>query len=267
MAGDGSDEEARHQALADYVRRFGGGDPGRAALWDERLKVNQPEIDRLLAAPAAAGPAYVAVATPVLPPRAGQRTTRWDDRQGPDAATALARARSLAHGHLTTQLVAEVPAVADGYLNGMPIAVKDLIGVAGLQRTGGSASEPTTEVADDAACVAALRRHGGVIIGLANLHELALGANSVNPVYGAVVNPAAPDRIPGGSSGGSAALVAAGVVPVALGSDTGGSIRIPAACCGVVGFKPSHGAVALDGVMRVGDSLDTVGRSLRSAAG
>jgi aspartyl-tRNA(Asn)/glutamyl-tRNA(Gln) amidotransferase subunit A len=98
-----------------------------------------------------------------------------------------------------------------------------------------------------------------VFVGLANLHELAFGASSANPVFGRVVNPAAPECIPGGSSGGSAAAVAAGIVPVALGTDTGGSIRIPAACCGVVGFKPSYDAVSRDGVIEVGQTLDHVG--------
>jgi len=158
-----------------------------------------------------------------------------------------------------TQLAENVDAPANGYLKGAPFAVKDLIGVAGMQRTGGSASGNTKPYPRDSTAVAALRRHGGVIIGLANLHELAFGASSANPVYGAVANPAAPGCIPGGSSGGSAAVVAAGVVPAALGTDTGGSIRIPAACCGVVGFKPTYDAVSREGVIEVASSLDQVG--------
>lgn len=178
---------------------------------------------------------------------------------GPDAQNALAKARAAGPMCLFTQVVESFPAPTDGYLGGAPFAVKDLIGVAGMQRTAGSDSEDRKPFPRDAASVAAIRRHGGVVVGLANLHELAFGGSSANPVFGTVVNPASPHCIPGGSSGGSAAAVAAGIVPVALGTDTGGSIRIPAACCGVVGFKPSYDAVSREGVIEVAASLDHVG--------
>jgi len=178
---------------------------------------------------------------------------------GADAGGALRKARELPQLCLFTQLAEAVAPPADGYLGGALFAVKDLIGVAGMQRTGGSDSETRDPFPRDAPSVAALRRHGGVVIGLANLHELAFGASCANPVFGTVVNPAAPDCTPGGSSGGSAAAMAAGVVPVALGTDTGGSIRIPAACCGVVGFKPSYDAVSREGVIEMAATLDHVG--------
>ena len=109
------------------------------------------------------------------------------------------------------------------------------------------------------AWLARLKRHGAVVIGLANLHELAYGITSDNPRFGRVVNPAARDRIPGGSSGGSASAIAAGIVRGAVGTDTAGSIRIPAACCGIVGFKPSYDALPRDGVLDLAPSLDHVG--------
>ena len=107
--------------------------------------------------------------------------------------------------------------------------------------------------------VARLRAAGALIAGLSNLHELAYGVTSANPHFGSVVNPRFPNRVPGGSSGGSAAIVAAGIAPLAIGTDTGGSIRIPAACCGVVGFKPGYGVVDKTGVHPLAWSLDHVG--------
>jgi aspartyl-tRNA(Asn)/glutamyl-tRNA(Gln) amidotransferase subunit A len=102
------------------------------------------------------------------------------------------------------------------------------------------------------------------VVGLANLHELAYGITSDNPHFGRVVNPVATARIPGGSSGGSAAAVAAGIVRLAVGTDTAGSIRIPAACCGIVGFKPSYDVLPRAGVLDLGPSLDHVGPMARS---
>ena len=109
-----------------------------------------------------------------------------------------------------------------------------------------------------------IRAAGGVILGTANLHELAFGATSANETFGAVVNPAAPDRIPGGSSGGSGAAVAADLCIAAIGTDTGGSVRLPASLCGVSGLRPTFGAVSTHGVQPVSVSLDTVGPLARS---
>jgi Asp-tRNA(Asn)/Glu-tRNA(Gln) amidotransferase A subunit family amidase len=112
--------------------------------------------------------------------------------------------------------------------------------------------------------VTALEEAGYAVVGKTNLHEFAYGITSDNPHYGAVLNPLAPDRIPGGSSGGNGAALAAGLCEVALGTDSAGSIRLPAACCGVVGFKPTWGLVPADGVFPLAPSFDTVGPMARS---
>ncbi len=154
---------------------------------------------------------------------------------------------------------------------GTTVAVKDLLDVEGSVTTAGClALERRGFVAEsDASCVASLRRAGAVIVGKTNLHELAYGTSGVNPWYGTAPNPVDPGRVPGGSSSGSAVAVALGECDVALGSDTGGSVRIPAACCGVVGLKTTWGRVPLEGVWPLAPSYDTVGplaRSVRGAA-
>jgi aspartyl-tRNA(Asn)/glutamyl-tRNA(Gln) amidotransferase subunit A len=141
-----------------------------------------------------------------------------------------------------------------GPLHGIPIGVKDIIDVRSMPTRCGSPLYPDTPAADDAVVIRRLRAAGAVIAGKTTSHELACGV--ITPP---TRNPRAPDRIPGGSSGGSGAAVAAGLVPIALGSDTGGSIRIPAALCGVVGFKPTYGLVPLDGVEPLAASLDHLG--------
>lgn len=141
-----------------------------------------------------------------------------------------------------------------GPLHGIPLGVKDLYDTAGI-RTTSSSAQRTDYVPDaDSASVAKLYAAGMVLIGKTHTHEFAYGATT--PTTG---NPWAPDRTPGGSSGGSGAAVAAGVVPVALGSDTGGSIRIPAALCGTVGLKPTFGRASRVGVASLSWSLDHVG--------
>ena len=144
-------------------------------------------------------------------------------------------------------------------LHGVPVAVKDLFDVAGWETTGCCAAYRGRVAERDAEAVRRLRAAGAVVVGKTNQHELAAGATNLISACGATRNPWDPTRITGGSSGGSAAAVAAGVVPVALGTDTGGSIRIPASMCGVTGLKPTHGRVSLDGVMPLAPSLDTVG--------
>ena len=162
---------------------------------------------------------------------------------------------------------------ADIGRSGRRLAVKDIIDVAGLPTTAGSRSvgdfaEPASR---DAACLAHAREliasGAARIVGKTNLHELAFGVTGDNPWYGMPVNPASPDLVPGGSSSGSATAVAAGEADVALGSDTGGSIRIPAACCAVAGLKTTWGRVPLDGVWPLAPSLDTVGPMARDVAG
>lgn len=144
-------------------------------------------------------------------------------------------------------------------LHGVPVAVKDLFDVAGWETTGCCEAYRGRVAERDAEVVGTLRAAGAVVVGKTNQHELAAGATNLISACGATSNPWDPTRITGGSSGGSGAAVAAGVVPVALGTDTGGSIRIPASMCGVTGLKPTHGRVSLDGVMPLAPSLDTVG--------
>lgn len=151
-------------------------------------------------------------------------------------------------------------------LDGLPIAVKDNIDVAGIPTTAASLL-PRTVPTEDAPCVARLRRAGAIILGKAALHELAFGATTINPApYGATLNPWDADRIPGGSSGGAGAALAADLCLAALGSDTGGSIRIPAALNGVSGLRPTYGTVSHVGALHVSWSLDTLGPLARSVA-
>ena len=152
---------------------------------------------------------------------------------------------------------------------GVRLAVKDLFDTAGLRTTYGSAIFAEHVPERSAEAVVRLEAAGYANVGKANLHEFAYGISSHNPHYGDIPNPAAPGRTAGGSSGGSAAAVAAGLADAALGSDSGGSIRIPAACCGVVGFKPSHGLVSLDGCFPLAPSFDhagPIGRDVGSCA-
>lgn len=143
--------------------------------------------------------------------------------------------------------------------DGDVIAVKDLVDVAEMVTTAGGIILPKTPAKADAPVVQRLRRQGCVVVGKANLHEFAYGVTNINPHYGAARNPRDPSRITGGSSGGSAAAVAAGMCDWAIGSDTGGSIRIPASLCGVAGFKPTFGSIDMDGVIPLSRSLDTLG--------
>ena len=142
---------------------------------------------------------------------------------------------------------------------GIPLAVKDLFDTAGLTTTYGSALFADHVPERTAEAVARLEAAGYVNVGKANLHEFAYGISSYNPHFGAVPNPLDPKRTAGGSSAGSAAALAAGLADAALGSDSGGSIRIPAACCGVVGFKPSHGLVPLEGCFPLAPTFDHAG--------
>ena len=142
---------------------------------------------------------------------------------------------------------------------GEPVAVKDLLDTAGLATTYGSALFADHVPAVSADAVQLLEAAGFAMAGKTNLHEFAYGISSQNDHYGTVPNPVAPGRLAGGSSGGSAAAIAAGDVELALGSDSAGSIRIPAAWCGCVGFKPSHGLVSVEGCFPLAPSYDVVG--------
>jgi amidase len=156
---------------------------------------------------------------------------------------------------------------------GTTVAVKDLIDLAGLPTTAGCrAIERAAAAADaDAPCLAGLRAATGAgearIVGKTNLDELAAGASGVNPWFGTPRNPLDPTLIPGGSSSGSAVAVADGEAEVAIGSDTGGSVRIPSACCGVTGLKTTRGRISTEGVVPLSQTLDTVGPLARDVAG
>jgi aspartyl-tRNA(Asn)/glutamyl-tRNA(Gln) amidotransferase subunit A len=153
-----------------------------------------------------------------------------------------------------------------GPLHGMPISIKDLIDIAGQPTTAASRVRAGHVASRDATVVQRLRDGGAVLIGKTNLHEFALGTTSEESAFGAVHNPHDVSRSAGGSSGGSAAAVATGMGLASIGSDTGGSIRIPAAACGVVGLKPSLGEVPLDGVVPLCATFDHVGPLTRSVA-
>lgn len=176
-----------------------------------------------------------------------------------DADGALAAAR---------RADAELAAGVDrGPLHGIPIAVKDIFDIEGTPTGSGTASTfATAGAASDAEVVGTLRTAGAVIVGKTTMHEFAYGATGDRSAQGASRNPHDPARMSGGSSGGSAVAVAAGMVPLALGTDTAGSVRVPAALCGVVGFKPAFDDLSTEGVHPLAPSLDHVGVFARTAA-
>jgi len=258
--------------------------PQRQAQWLQRLAVNAPELDVLLQAgdgadlsylqppattPAAGGVPVSADATGMAAlaqrhrsdPASIEHSVRSAWQAAQDAAPLNAFIDLASQEHLAQQIAAlpQGDAAQNAALFGVPIAIKDLMYVQGHPMTGGSGGPTPDPQTQDALAVARLRQAGAVILGTTNLHELAYGITSENPHHGWVGNPCGTGLTSGGSSGGSAAAVAAGIVRMALGTDTAGSIRIPAACCGVVGFKPSFDAIPRAGVMALGSSLDHVG--------
>lgn len=153
--------------------------------------------------------------------------------------------------------------------DGVRLAVKDLIDVAGVPTTGGcralaDAAAPATA---DAACLAGARAAGARIVGKANLHELGLGSTGKNPWFGTPRNPLDPTLVPGGSSSGCATALAEDEADVAFGTDTGGSVRIPAACCGIAGLKTTRGRVTVEGTWPLSVTFDTIGPMARDVAG
>lgn len=156
-----------------------------------------------------------------------------------------------------------------GPLHGIPLAVKDLFATKGIRTTCGSKLFEDWIPDHDAAAVSRVLDAGAVLLGKTGLHELAYGNTSINPFFGAVRNPWATDHDPGGSSGGSASAVSAGLAFAALGTETGCSIRQPAHCCGIVGHKPTHGLINIEGVQALVPTMDHVGpltRSVKDAA-
>lgn len=175
----------------------------------------------------------------------------------PDQVLAQARAAD----RLFEQSEAEISPLA-----GVPVAVKDLVETAGLPTAYGSAIFREHQPSADARIIGDLTAQGGIVLGKTNTHEFAWGVTTRNPHFGATRNPHDPSLVPGGSSGGSAVAVATGMAPVALGTDTGGSVRIPAAYCGIFGFKPSHGLIDAAGVIPLAPSLDHLGFFARDLA-
>lgn len=297
LADDASDLAERLEQAVDAIAALTGyPHPGRHDAWIERLRVNLPELRALdalapvadlghLAPPAAAAKSDSPAAPAARPvPGPGAPTAHDVAQAAHDAARAAreavgkARGRHDLHAFIALADDAAIDAAAAQLeqrlqrgdrlaLAGVPVAIKDLMPVAGFVQTNGSGAAAGSDPArEDALAVARLRAAGAIVIGTTNLHELAYGITSDNPHFGRVVNPRHPAHTPGGSSGGSAAAVAAGIVRIALGTDTAGSIRIPAACCGVVGFKPGFDAVPRDGAQALGASLDHIGPIAASVA-
>jgi aspartyl-tRNA(Asn)/glutamyl-tRNA(Gln) amidotransferase subunit A len=190
------------------------------------------------------------------------RIDALDPALGAFTALCAERARREASAHERAYMSGR-PA---GPLAGAPIGVKDLFDTEGVRTAYGSPMFASNTPTADAATVRRVREAGAVLVGKTQTHEFAWGITSVNARMGTVRNPWRTERVAGGSSGGSAVALAARLVPLAMGSDTGGSIRIPSAFCGTVGFKPTYGRIATDGVWPLAPSLDHVGPMARTPA-
>jgi aspartyl-tRNA(Asn)/glutamyl-tRNA(Gln) amidotransferase subunit A len=187
-------------------------------------------------------------------------------RQNPTLNAYLALSRERAFAQADRVDVATACGEKLGPLAGVPIAVKDVISTTGIRTTCGSKILETYVPPYDATAVSRLEKAGAVILGKTNCDEFAMGSSNENSAYGPVRNPVALDRVPGGSSGGSAAAVAAGLAVAALGTDTGGSIRQPGACCGIPALMPTYGRVSRYGLIAFASSLDRIGPFAKNIA-
>lgn len=193
-----------------------------------------------------------------------KRISTYGGREGINAYITLARESSMDQASKLDKMAREKR--FKGPLHGLPIAVKDNLDTKGIRTTGGSAILEKWTPGEDAHVVRKLKEAGAIIVGKTNMHEFAFGITTNNTHYGPTRNPYDLSRIPGGSSGGSAAAAAAAFCAGAIGTDTGGSVRIPAALCGVVGLKPTLGRVGRSGLMYLSFTRDVIGPITRSVA-
>lgn len=258
-AQDRSSIEPDH--VSGFAHWLGLSDVTAAPKWAQRLNFIKHDLSLFEAIQASSKQPYYPLPTSVAAPSYAGIISAASPALRNDPEEALQRAHANNKDTSWFSYLPEHITVSDqpGWLQNVPVAIKDFISVKGMPLTGGSASSDTTPATEDAEVIRRLRARGAVMLGMANLHELAFGATSDNPWFGRVVNPVAPHCLPGGSSGGSAAAIAGGIVPVAVGTDTGGSVRLPAACCGIVGLKPSYDAVPRSGGLDLAPSLDHIG--------
>ncbi|WP_372697327.1 amidase [Arthrobacter sp. JSM 101049] len=270
-----------NRTLMDIAEGFGIDGTGRTSLWQDRLDADRQSVQRVRTAITDGVPQGLNAATMHgLPAELPPSRHNWDraggefisDRVERHLEAIAANAGLNAFTHVFAQESREAARELDrrlargedpGPLTGALVAVKDIMRIDGWASSGGTKAFHM-QAGAEATAVARLRAAGAIIIGAANLHALAYGPFSTSSDFGAVGNPLNPRLVAGGSSGGSAAAVAAGLADVAIGTDTAGSIRMPAALCGVVGVKPTYGSVPSDGCHPLARTLDHIGPLARS---